>query len=136
MMSHSDYNRLSAAEQASLQVFPFNWYSDFPSPATFFQTLLPCRPQPVRSASRRARIVGGTCKEVLNGRTQQALQQEAQGRGDQVALWAAIDRRATRQAYTVPLVNPRAVELTSDRLSNYEYNPVWGFLPDQAVIGN
>ena len=50
VMSHSDYNELPAAEQATLQVFPFNWYADFPSPATFFQTLLPCRPQPVRNA--------------------------------------------------------------------------------------
>jgi peptide/nickel transport system substrate-binding protein len=125
VMSHSDYNGLPAAVQASLQVFPFSWYADFPSPATFFQTLLPCRPRPA-----------GTCKQVLSRRTQKALQQEAQGRGDQVALWSAIDRRATRQAFTVPLVNPRSVELTSKRLSGYEYNPLWGFLPAQAAVGS
>ena len=40
------------------------------------------------------------------------------------------------QAFTVPLVNPRSVDLTSKRLNGCEYNPLWGFLPAQAVIGN
>jgi hypothetical protein len=46
------------------------------------------------------------------------------------------DRRATREAFTVPLVNPRSSELTSKRLHDYQYNPLWGFLPAQASIAN
>jgi hypothetical protein len=29
----------------------------------------------------------------------------------------------------------RDVELTSRRLRNYQYNPVWGFLADQSWVG-
>jgi len=34
----------------------------------------------------------------------------------------------------VTTVDTREVEITSARLHNYEYNPVWGFLADQAWI--
>ena len=49
-------------------------------------------------------------------------------------LWASIDRQLTNAAEWVPTVASREVELTSDRLRNYEYNPVWGFLADQAWV--
>jgi hypothetical protein len=34
----------------------------------------------------------------------------------------------------VATVNEREVEVTSARLRNYRYNPVWGFLTDQAWL--
>jgi hypothetical protein len=44
----------------------------------------------------------------------------------------AIDRQLTDNAAWVPTVNEREVDLVSNRLHNYEYNPAWGFLADQA----
>jgi hypothetical protein len=41
---------------------------------------------------------------------------------------------ATGAAEWVPTVASREVELTSKRLRNYEYNPVGGFLADQAWV--
>jgi ABC-type transport system substrate-binding protein len=55
--------------------------------------------------------------------------------GRSAALWTAIDRRLTDAAPWVPTVNERQVDLVSRRLRNYEFNPVWGFLPDQSWIG-
>jgi hypothetical protein len=49
-------------------------------------------------------------------------------------LWEAIDRQLINAAVWVPTVAGREVELTSARLRNYEYNPVWGFLADQAWV--
>jgi hypothetical protein len=49
------------------------------------------------------------------------------------AAWAAVDRALTAAAW-VPTVSLRGVELTSPRLGNYQYNPVWGFLADQAWV--
>ena len=108
-----------------LGLYPYDWYADFPSPATFFQSLLPYRP-----------ILGrpGHYHQVLSRPINQALHAEAQGRGDATALWSAVERLATEQALTVPLVNPRSVELTSQRLHGYEYHPLWGFLPAQSTI--
>jgi hypothetical protein len=34
----------------------------------------------------------------------------------------------------MPTVTDREVELISRRLSNYQFNPVWGFLTDQAWL--
>ena len=49
-------------------------------------------------------------------------------------LWARIDRRLTRTAAWVPLVNPKGVELVSDRLGNYTHNPVTGIVLNQAWV--
>jgi YVTN family beta-propeller protein len=50
------------------------------------------------------------------------------------ALWERVDRQLTNNAEWVTTVDTREVEITSARLHNYEYNPVWGFLADQAWI--
>ena len=50
------------------------------------------------------------------------------------AAWAAVDRRLTDAAAWVPTVSLRDVEVTSRRLRNYQYNPVWGFLADQSWV--
>jgi len=50
------------------------------------------------------------------------------------ALWERVDRQLTNYAEWVMTVATREVELTSARLRNYEYNPVWGFLADQAWV--
>jgi ABC-type transport system substrate-binding protein len=50
------------------------------------------------------------------------------------ALWESIDRQLTDNAVWVPTVTQRDIEITSSRLRNYQYNPVWGFLADQAWL--
>ena len=50
------------------------------------------------------------------------------------ALWERVDRQLTNDAEWVTTVATREVEITSARLHNYEYNPVWGFLADQAWV--
>jgi YVTN family beta-propeller protein len=49
-------------------------------------------------------------------------------------LWERVDRQLTNDAEWVTTVDSREVEITSARLHNYEYNPVWGFLADQAWL--
>jgi ABC-type oligopeptide transport system substrate-binding subunit len=50
------------------------------------------------------------------------------------ALWTAVDHRLVDQALWVPTVAINAVELVSKRLAGYRYNPVTGFLADQAWL--
>jgi ABC-type transport system substrate-binding protein len=50
------------------------------------------------------------------------------------ALWEMINRQLTNDAAWVPTVTFRDIELTSGRLRNYEYNPLWGFLADQSWV--
>ena len=48
--------------------------------------------------------------------------------------WATVDHRVTDAAAWCRPVSMRVVELTSRRLRNYQYNPVWGFLADQSWV--
>ena len=48
--------------------------------------------------------------------------------------WARVDREIVRDAYWVPTVRPQEPELVSERLGNYQFNPVWGFIADQAWL--
>ena len=48
--------------------------------------------------------------------------------------WAGVDREIVRDAYWVPMVRPQEPELVSERLGNYQFNPVWGFIADQAWL--
>ena len=50
------------------------------------------------------------------------------------ATWRSIDRALTNQAFWVPTVTPRLIDLVSKRLGNYQFNPVWGFLVDQSWV--
>jgi peptide/nickel transport system substrate-binding protein len=50
------------------------------------------------------------------------------------ARWESIDHQLTDNAIWVPTVNEREVDFVSKRLHNYEFNPVWGFLADQAWL--
>jgi peptide/nickel transport system substrate-binding protein len=109
----------------SFDVGPFVWFADFPSPSTFFETMLLCDAPLMH---------GRICLPALDRRIEAALATEAHHRRGTDRLWIAIDRFATTRALTVPLVNPRAVELTSARLTGYQYNPQWGFLPALASV--
>ena len=51
------------------------------------------------------------------------------------ALWERVDRETVDQAPWVPLVNPRAVDVLSKRVGNYQYSPAGlGVLIDQLWV--
>ncbi len=77
---------------------------------------------------------GFYCNPRLDREMQQATQLEIRNPLRSRALWESVDRQLTDQAVWVPTVTPRQVDLTSRRLHNYEYNPVWGFLTDQSWL--
>jgi hypothetical protein len=74
------------------------------------------------------------CGSRLDREMQQATQLELRNPLRSRALWESVDRQLTDDAVWVPTLTPREVDLTSNRLHNYEYNPVWGFLADQSWL--
>jgi peptide/nickel transport system substrate-binding protein len=50
------------------------------------------------------------------------------------ALWAKLDRKLTDLAVWLPTTTPYETDLLSNRVSNYQYNPVWGPLIDQLWV--
>lgn len=47
------------------------------------------------------------------------------------ALWANIDRELADRAVWAPLVNERIVDFVSRRVRNYQFSPVYHFMPAQ-----
>ncbi len=102
-----------------------DWLAEYPDPSSYIPQFLGCG--------------GGTsngyfCDPALDRAMQRASRLGLTDPPRSAAAWAAVDRRLTDAAAWVPTVSLRDVDLTSRRLGNYQYNPVWGFLADQSWI--
>jgi peptide/nickel transport system substrate-binding protein len=49
-------------------------------------------------------------------------------------LWTRLDRELTRRAILLPTVTANENDLVSRRTGNYQYNTLWGPLPDQLWV--
>jgi hypothetical protein len=103
MMTRADLERLPEKEQNAFDVAPFRLVRRLPVASELLPDD-PHLPAPL--------IHGRICDQKLDRQINHAMLEEATGSGPHGALWSAIDRRATQEALTVPLVNPRSVELT------------------------
>jgi peptide/nickel transport system substrate-binding protein len=104
-----------------------DWVANYPDPSS-------CLPQFFGCGGGNSN--GYYCNQRLDREMQQARQLELSDPAKASARWESIDRQLTNDAIWVPTVNQREVDLVSERLRNYEYNPVWGFLADQAWLRN
>jgi YVTN family beta-propeller protein len=102
-----------------------DWLANYPDPSSYLPQFFGCG---------GGNSNGFYCNPALDREMQRATQLESSNPPGSRALWASIDRQLTDAAVWVPTVTLREVELTSHRLGNYEYNPVWGFLADQSWV--
>lgn len=102
-----------------------DWLVDYPDPSSYLPQFFACG---------GGNSNGYVCDPPLDREMRRAggLEQQAPAAAD--ALWAHVGRSLTDQADWVPTVNNRNIDLVSQRLGNYEFNPVWGFLPDQTWV--
>jgi peptide/nickel transport system substrate-binding protein len=103
-----------------------DWLAAYPDPSSYIPPFFSCG---------GGNNGGYYCSPPLDRQMQQASQFELDDPAKAAATWTAIDHQLTDNAVWVPTVNEREVDLVSKRLRNYEYNPVWGFLADQAWLG-
>jgi peptide/nickel transport system substrate-binding protein len=102
-----------------------DWLPEYPAPSAYLPQFFGCN--------------GGTsngyvCAPALDRQMSHASMLELAQPEAANELWTSIDRRLTDDAAWVPTVSEREVEVTSARLRNYQYNPVWGFLADQSWL--
>jgi ABC-type transport system substrate-binding protein len=90
------------------------------------------------SGRRGARVdVWGTtnvCDRALDQQMRAATVAQLARPRRAAALWTAVDHKLVDEAMWVPTVTLNAVELVSKRLAGYQFNPVTGFLADQAWL--
>ena len=103
-----------------------DWLADYPDPSSVLPQFFGCG---------GGNGNGYYCSPPIDQKMADASHLELTDPAKATTLWTAIDHQLTSNAVWVPTVNEREVEFVSKRLRNYEYNPVWGFLPDQSWLG-
>jgi YVTN family beta-propeller protein len=110
-----------------------DWTADYPSAADFFDVFFQCSafrladPADTRSATF-------FCNPGIDQQMSQADQLQASDPQAAAQVWTRLDREITDLAPWVTVASLRSVDFTSARIGNYQYNPIWGILPDQLWV--
>jgi ABC-type oligopeptide transport system substrate-binding subunit len=102
-----------------------DWLLDYPAPSALLPQFFGCN---------GGLSNGYVCNPALDRRMRRASLLELRSPAAAAEAWASIDREIVRNAYWVPTVRPQEAELVSKRIDNYQFNPVWGFITDQAWL--
>jgi YVTN family beta-propeller protein len=108
------------------------WGSDYPAPSSFFDPILSCASFLPRNPDNQN--WSEFCDPHIDRQIKDALTLQSVNPEAARALWVRIDRQVVDQAPWVPLVNPKAVDVLSKRVRNYEYSSAFGVLIDQLWV--
>jgi ABC-type transport system substrate-binding protein len=102
-----------------------DWAANYPDPASYVSQFFGCG---------GGYSNGYYCNPALDRQMRHARLLGLSHPARAAALWASIDHQITDDAVWVPTVNQREIDLVSNRLRNYENNPVRGLLVDQSWL--
>ena len=74
------------------------------------------------------------CNPAIDREMTEATLLQLQSPAQATTMWAKVDHQLTDQAEWVATVDLDEVDIISSALRNYEFNPVNGFVADQAVV--
>jgi peptide/nickel transport system substrate-binding protein len=111
----------------------YGWGADYPAPGGFLRALFGC--DDFRPASPETTTnVSEFCDRRVDAALAHAFDVQATDPPAATVLFAGVERKVLSRAPVVPLLNVRTVDLVSTRLGNYQFNPQYGFLLDQAWV--
>jgi YVTN family beta-propeller protein len=128
---HGDFDRINDP-RARVQAGPIIWIADYPAPSDFLAKTLSCAAfsrDPARNEN-----ISGFCSPRIDADMRRAAAAQASDPDRADRLWAAVDRKLVDAAPWVPLFNLRGLELVSQRVGNYQFNPAYGSLLDQLWV--
>jgi len=108
----------------------YTWVADYPSAADFIPPQLSC------AAFVPASDQNGNMSEFCDPAIDMQIARAAaeQDPAVETVLWQRVERSILARAPVVPAYNRSHVDFVSKRLGNYQYNPQWGLLLDQAWV--
>jgi peptide/nickel transport system substrate-binding protein len=127
------FNPFLRENKLHVQLGFWGWIPDFAAtPAGFIPPAFACSAYTPVSSQNQA--VAEFCdpaidREMARAQSLQATDPEAASQ-----LWAKIDHDVTWQAPWVPFANGVVLEVVSERVGNYQYNPQYGTLLDQLWV--
>jgi ABC-type oligopeptide transport system substrate-binding subunit len=102
-----------------------DWMPDYPAASAYLPQFFGCD---------GGNSNGYFCDRALDRRMLAATELELRDPTRASELWAAIDRRLVEEAPWAPTVNVHAPDIVSNRLRNYLFSPVGGFIADQVWL--
>jgi peptide/nickel transport system substrate-binding protein len=127
----ADFNRIHDP-RAHVQAGPIVWGADYRAPSDFLAKNFSCAAfsrDPARNGN-----VSGFCSPRIDADMRDAETAQVSDPERANRLWAAVDREIVDAAPWVPLFNPRGLEVLSQRVGNYQFNPAYGSLIDQLWV--
>jgi YVTN family beta-propeller protein len=110
-----------------------SWTADYPSASDFFDLFFQCSAfRQADPADTRSGVF--FCHPGIDRQMNQADQLQTSNPQAAAKIWASVDREITYLAPFVPFVSLRFPDITSARVGDYQFNPIWGTLLDQLWV--
>jgi YVTN family beta-propeller protein len=110
----------------------YSWYAGFPSAADFIPPQFSCAM--FKAGSPGQSNFSEFCNRSIDGQMARAAAVQVRDPAAATVLWRRVEKSILARAPVVPAYNRRNVDFVSRRLGNYQYNPQWGLLLDQAWV--
>ena len=131
-MSAVDFFPTIADSSKGVDVSVYGWLIDYPSPASFIADMLTCASYHPNDPQNDN--ISGFCDPQIDHAIAIAQATQTHDPAAAAQQWARIDRMITDAAPHVPLVAGQQVDLTSERVGNFQFHPMWGVLLDQLWV--
>jgi peptide/nickel transport system substrate-binding protein len=125
VITSTQSSKLSPMAESRMQLHLVSFGPDYPSAAEIYSLLFSCNGQWTHRYF---------CDQRLDRTAQQAEALRFSAPRRSAEMWASIDRTLVDRAVWVPLTTERILDFVSPRLRNYEFSPVYHFLPAQAWL--
>jgi YVTN family beta-propeller protein len=115
------------------QIGTTEWITDYPTAGGFFNPIFTCASfQPGTAANANN---SEFCDPGIDRQIARALRLEATDPDASNRIWQQVDRETVDQGPWVPLVNPKAIDIVSKRVGNYQFSPNgYGMIFDQLWV--
>ena len=109
---------------------PFGWGPDYPSSSGYLVPILGCP----KAHTGHSVNFGGFCESATETAIQQALALQPTQPAAAARSWQQVDHAAVDLAAVLPIGILVEDAVTSDRVGNYQHQPVYGVLLDQLWV--
>src|SRR5439155_23932233 len=111
----------------------YSWFAGYPSAADFIPPQFSCA-RFVPASPEQSSNLSAFCDRSIDAQMARAAAVQVQDPAAATVLWQQVEQALLAQAPVVPAYNRSNVDFVSKRVRNYQYNPQWGLLLDQAWV--